>query len=197
MLRLLGLGTTAFGARRDRARRCRVGLDFGIRHDGVCRQQRNGATVQCRLRECRLRERCRRVRLLGRPRLGRSDGTAVRSDTLKTGRGSLDRHFAHVRFGLLTLAAAARRPDLVRGLALLATPWDFHAADPDRARALAAALPLYEPALAFAEALPVDILQTMFAALDPFGIAAKYRGFARLDQASPSRTPRATIGAPM
>jgi poly(3-hydroxyalkanoate) synthetase len=87
--------------------------------------------------------------------------------------------------GLLALAAAARRPDLVRGLALLATPWDFHAGDPDRARALAAALPLYEPALAFAEALPVDILQTMFAALDPFGIAAKYRGFARLDPASP------------
>ncbi|MFN6999112.1 MAG: alpha/beta fold hydrolase [Elioraea tepidiphila] len=87
--------------------------------------------------------------------------------------------------GLLTLAAAGRRPDLVRGLALLATPWDFHAGDPDRARALAAVLPLYEPALAFAEALPVDVLQTMFAALDPFGIAAKYRGFARLDPASP------------
>lgn len=86
--------------------------------------------------------------------------------------------------GLLALAAAARRPDLVRGLALLATPWDFHAGDPGRARALAATLPLYEPALAFAEALPVDVLQTMFAALDPFGIAAKYRGFARLDPAS-------------
>lgn len=87
--------------------------------------------------------------------------------------------------GLLAVAAACRRPDLVRGLALLATPWDFHAGDPDRARALAAALPLCEPALAFADALPVDLLQTLFAALDPFGIAAKYRGFARLDPASP------------
>jgi len=29
--------------------------------------------------------------------------------------------------GLLGLALALRRPDLVRGLALLATPWDFHA----------------------------------------------------------------------
>lgn len=87
--------------------------------------------------------------------------------------------------GLLTLAAAQRRPDLVRGLAALATPWDFHAGEPDRARALAAALPLYEPALAFAEALPVDLLQTLFAALDPFGIAAKYRAFARLDPVSP------------
>jgi len=87
--------------------------------------------------------------------------------------------------GLLALAAAQRRPDLVRAVALLATPWDFHAGDPGRARALAAALPLCEPALAFAEALPVDILQAMFAALDPFGIAAKYRGFARLDPAGP------------
>lgn len=87
--------------------------------------------------------------------------------------------------GLLALAAAQRRPDLVRALAVLATPWDFHAADPDRARALAAALPLCEPALAFAEALPVDLLQVLFAALDPFAIAAKYRAFARLDPASP------------
>ena len=35
--------------------------------------------------------------------------------------------------GLLAVAAAQRRPDLVAALALLATPWDFHAADPERA----------------------------------------------------------------
>lgn len=87
--------------------------------------------------------------------------------------------------GLLALAAAQRRPELVRALAVLATPWDFHAGDPGRARALAAALPLWEPALAFAEALPVDLLQVLFAALDPFGVAAKYRAFARLDPDHP------------
>ena len=87
--------------------------------------------------------------------------------------------------GLLTLALAQRRPDLARGLALLATPWDFHAADPEAARRLAAMLPLIEPALAFGGTLPVDMLQMLFALLDPWGIATKYRGFADLDPVSP------------
>ena len=83
--------------------------------------------------------------------------------------------------GLLTLAAALRRPDLVTALALLATPWDFHAPEPERAEALARMLPLLEPALAFANTLPVDALQLLFALLDPYGIAEKYRAFANLD----------------
>ena len=58
--------------------------------------------------------------------------------------------------GLLAVAAAGRRPDLVRALALLATPWDFHAAGADAAQALARLLPLLEPALAFGGTLPVD-----------------------------------------
>ncbi|HUZ64017.1 MAG TPA: alpha/beta fold hydrolase [Acetobacteraceae bacterium] len=86
--------------------------------------------------------------------------------------------------GLLALAAALRRPDRVRALALLATPWDFHAPEPGRAIALGQALPLLEPALAFNQTLPVDVLQMMFACLDPFGVAAKYRSFARLDPGS-------------
>ena len=87
--------------------------------------------------------------------------------------------------GLLALAAAQRRTDLVRALALLATPWDFHAGGPDRARFLASLVPLFEPLFALHDALPVDVLQTLFALLDPFGVAAKYRAFARLDPASP------------
>jgi poly(3-hydroxyalkanoate) synthetase len=85
--------------------------------------------------------------------------------------------------GLLTLAAALRRPDLVRGLALLATPWDFHAPDADRARALASMLPALEPAMGPTGALATDLLQMLFASLDPFGTPAKYRNFGRLDQA--------------
>ncbi len=80
--------------------------------------------------------------------------------------------------GALAVAAAARRPDLVAGLALLATPWDFHAGQTERARQAAALLPLLEPALAFGGTLPVDMIQVLFAMLDPFGVAAKYRGFA-------------------
>jgi polyhydroxyalkanoate synthase subunit PhaC len=86
--------------------------------------------------------------------------------------------------GTLAVAAAQRRPDLVRALALLAAPWDFHAPDPTRAIQAAEMLPLLEPALAFNHTLPVDLLQVLFAMLDPFGVADKYRGFARLDPAS-------------
>ncbi|MGC8477260.1 MAG: alpha/beta fold hydrolase, partial [Acetobacteraceae bacterium] len=85
--------------------------------------------------------------------------------------------------GLLALAAALRRPALVRGLALLATPWDFHALGAAPAEALARLLPLLEPALALHGALPIDALQLLFALLDPFGVAEKYRAFARLDGA--------------
>jgi len=94
--------------------------------------------------------------------------------------------------GLLALAAALRRPHRLRGLALLATPWDFHAEDAAtgqgalaRAQALAALLPGLEPVLQARGALPVDILQTLFATLDPWGIAAKFRAFGGMDPASP------------
>ena len=87
--------------------------------------------------------------------------------------------------GLLALAAALRHPERVRGLGLLATPWDFHAADAPRARSAANLLPALEPAMATTGALPVDALQLLFAGLDPFGIARKFRAFGRLDPASP------------
>jgi poly(3-hydroxyalkanoate) synthetase len=83
--------------------------------------------------------------------------------------------------GTLAVAAAQRRPELIRGLALLAAPWDFHAPDRERALSAARCLPLLEPALAFSHTLPIDGLQTLFALLDPFGVADKYRSFGRLD----------------
>ncbi len=87
--------------------------------------------------------------------------------------------------GLLALAAALRQPNRLRALALLATPWDFHADDPARASALARLLPLMEPAFALGHSLPIDWLQTLFALVDPFGVGAKYRAFAALDPRSP------------
>ena len=88
--------------------------------------------------------------------------------------------------GLLALAAAIRRPELVRALVLLATPWDFHAGGAEaQARSTASLLPALEPAMAATGGLPVDILQLLFAGLDPFGIARKFRAFARLDPTSP------------
>ncbi len=87
--------------------------------------------------------------------------------------------------GLLALSLAQRRPDRVAALALLATPWDFHAAGAAQAEALGRMQALLEPAMALGEALPVDALQLLFALLDPFGVAQKYRGFAALDPDSP------------
>ena len=86
--------------------------------------------------------------------------------------------------GLLALAAALRRPDLVRALVLLAAPWDFHAGDADGARRLAAVLPALEPAMLATGAVPVDVLQSLFAAVDPAAIPAKFRAFGTMDQAS-------------
>lgn len=86
--------------------------------------------------------------------------------------------------GLMAVAAALARPDLVNRLVLLATPWDFWAADAARARELGAMVKLLEPAFAFGGALPVDALQTLFSLLDPGSVAAKYRDFGRQDQDS-------------
>jgi len=86
--------------------------------------------------------------------------------------------------GLLALAAALRRPDRVAAIGLLATPWDFHADAAESARAIAALLPGLEPVMQATGTLPVDAIQTLFAGLDPFAIAQKFRAFARLDPAS-------------
>ena len=84
--------------------------------------------------------------------------------------------------GLLALALALRRPELVAGLALLATPWNFHAPDPAPAMRLAAGLPSLEPAMQATGTVPVDALQAVFAALEPGQVADKYRAFGRMQQ---------------
>ena len=86
--------------------------------------------------------------------------------------------------GTMAVAIAARQPQWVSRLALLAAPWDFWAANRPQANDLAALLPSLEPALQFGGALPVDALQMMFSLLDPGSVAAKYRDFARQDQGS-------------
>lgn len=90
--------------------------------------------------------------------------------------------------GLLTLGLAQLRPDKIKGLVLLATPWDFHAGDAARSLTLAATLPLLEPQLSLFGALPVDSLQMLFAGLDPFGIQRKFEAFAELDPAGARAT---------
>ncbi len=88
--------------------------------------------------------------------------------------------------GLLALAAAIRAQGTgkISGLALLATPWDFHADDPEAGRRMAEALPALEPVLQFTGSLPIDALNTLFTMVDPFGVGHKFRDYAAQDKTS-------------
>ena len=86
--------------------------------------------------------------------------------------------------GLLALALAARRPDDISGLALLATPWNFHTERVVQAEALARAVEAAGPLFDAHGELPVDIIQSMFTALDPFLVTRKFVKFAAMDPTS-------------
>lgn len=86
--------------------------------------------------------------------------------------------------GLLALGLAQRRQDDLAALALLATPWDFHAENAPHSRIAAAALPLVAPLLDLTGEMPVDLLQSLFASLDPHLVVRKFVAFGRLDPTS-------------
>jgi polyhydroxyalkanoate synthase len=86
--------------------------------------------------------------------------------------------------GLLALGLAQRRQGDLAGLALLATPWDFHAERIEQARLIGAMTPQFEPLLGLLGELPVDVIQALFAALDPSLALRKFLSFAALDPAS-------------
>lgn len=83
--------------------------------------------------------------------------------------------------GLLALGLAQRRQGDLSGLVLLATPWDFHAENAQHSRMAAAALPLVAPLLDVLGEMPVDVLQALFASLDPQLVLRKFLAFGRLD----------------
>jgi poly[(R)-3-hydroxyalkanoate] polymerase subunit PhaC len=82
--------------------------------------------------------------------------------------------------GLLALSLALRRSAETACLALLATPWDFHAERAEQARLLAATV---ETALLGPDDAPLalDVIQSLFLALDPFLSERKFVRFAGLD----------------
>ena len=82
--------------------------------------------------------------------------------------------------GLLALVAAQQRMAELAGLAVLATPWDFHAERPAQARALAELTGAWLPALRALGQFPVDALQALFTANDPMVAFRKFRAFARM-----------------
>lgn len=83
--------------------------------------------------------------------------------------------------GNLALALALAHPDRVRGLALLATPWDFHAGGDGHAALLRSLAPVLDGLIHLAGCLPVDMLQALFSTLDPGLMARKFAAFSHLD----------------
>jgi polyhydroxyalkanoate synthase len=85
--------------------------------------------------------------------------------------------------GLLALALALRRSADTACLALLATPWDFHAERGEQAQLLGELAEWLPRFLDASEPLPVSVIQTLFLALDPFLAERKFIRFGALDQA--------------
>lgn len=83
--------------------------------------------------------------------------------------------------GLLALALAQRDPAAIAGLVLLATPWDFQADRPAQAAGVAGIGAAAEGIMTALGELPVDILQMLFAGLDPVLAERKFSAFAALD----------------
>ena len=87
--------------------------------------------------------------------------------------------------GMLATALALRRPRDIDSLCLAATPWDFAGEDAATARAATQFIALFGPALDVWGELPVDLLQTLFAQVDPMLALRKFSQFGRLDGTSP------------
>jgi polyhydroxyalkanoate synthase len=87
--------------------------------------------------------------------------------------------------GLLALALAQRRQRDLRGLVLLATPWDFSADASAATSMLDAMKPSLGGLLEVLGELPTDIIQAMFHTLDPMLVPRKFLRFAKMDMKSP------------
>ena len=83
--------------------------------------------------------------------------------------------------GLLALAHVVRRPERIKCLALLATPWDFHAERREQAQLLALLLEWLTGFGGPGEPVPVAVIQSLFMALDPFLAERKFIRFAGFD----------------
>ncbi|GAB4168934.1 MAG: alpha/beta fold hydrolase [Thalassobaculales bacterium] len=87
--------------------------------------------------------------------------------------------------GTMAVPLAARRGGDLAGLVLLAAPWDFHTGAGDAPAGLPLAARTASWAIEAAGELPTDLLQALFAGLDPFLAVRKFSHFAGLDPACP------------
>ncbi|PKU22288.1 alpha/beta fold hydrolase [Telmatospirillum siberiense] len=79
--------------------------------------------------------------------------------------------------GLLALGLASLRRSDVRGLLLLATPWDFHAPSARQSRMVEHLRSAFEDAIRLFGGLPTDFLQALFATIEPYGVIRKFITF--------------------
>lgn len=89
--------------------------------------------------------------------------------------------------GNIALALTILRPNAVKALALLATPWDFHAGQPESIKLLVAPNGPLPTMIRQLGEMPVDLLQGFFVALDPLLALRKFRHFAELPADAPER----------
>ncbi|MEP3247902.1 MAG: alpha/beta fold hydrolase [Sneathiella sp.] len=83
--------------------------------------------------------------------------------------------------GTLTVAQALLQQEKLASLITLASPWNFHAGLSNAARMLLGSNNTWEPVLNACDELPVDLLQSFFAALDPNLCLRKFGLFNRMD----------------
>ena len=86
--------------------------------------------------------------------------------------------------GTLAAAPAAMHANLVSALVLLAAPWDFHVESGGIRHWLAQWRPGLEATIEVLGHAPIDLLQALFAGLDPTLVGRKFRSFAAMDQNS-------------
>jgi len=105
---------------------------------------------------------------------------------IKARTGQTPRLIGYCLGGTLTVAPAVLRPDLISGLVLLAAPWDFQNGTEASRVLLNFSRPVVEVMLQAEGVASVDVLQALFASLDPTLVGRKFRNFAGLDPASDS-----------
>ena len=86
--------------------------------------------------------------------------------------------------GLLALGLSTLRTDKVKTLTLMATPWDFHQPEPELGHVLSELAKEWDASWRAAGHMPVDILQILFALLQPFQAVGKFAEFADMNPLS-------------
>ncbi|MFA5591926.1 MAG: alpha/beta fold hydrolase [Micavibrio sp.] len=84
--------------------------------------------------------------------------------------------------GLFAAAASVLRPNKVKGLVMLAAPWNFHDSEAALKNRISVMKPAALPYMAQHGRLPESWVQAVFATLDPEGSIRKFAAFAALPE---------------